>query len=755
MVRMKGALLMARGLAGIRCLATAIEWLLLALAASLLLLPDHSPLLGLATIGGSLAVRRLATGRWIALSRMNAPLVLLALALLMSLVPSVRPERSLEMFCQIVLGMAIVWTCLATCRSSTAIQLATLLFLGLGTTIAIVGLVGMAEPPAKLFEEPDLRLLLPPALGPLEVTLGVDRSFNSNDVGGTVVLFAPLALTLIWVRNWIRIIAIPTAVVLLAVLILTQSRSALIGTVIALVVGAVWAVEKRRVCFLSIVVITSLAGVLTIMTFDNFSIWSRISAVISQVVFGEAGSGRSVSLAGRVELWMPALAMIVDMPFSGIGLNTFPVVLQEFYPTKYYDPVYSPFISNAHSIFLQTALDLGLVGLGACLWLSILAVRGGRAAARRGIERPLAIGLTLGLLAHGVYGLMNAGTLAGRPSIALWSLLGLLGALGEMESMVTTGKEGQGVASWQPASKGWRSHRSWVQSAIGGGLILVASSILVAPVALNFSRVVLQRSGAAPFREESFVLSFVQANLALATRLGWGPYTARALAARSLLARLRGDTDTQLTTLQAAVAAAPWDPSLTHQLGVLYLARGEWRRAAEVWGEAKAGEFFIRIGKAVAPPEGLEWYSRAQAVDPTDWRPYVAATEELLDAQRFHEAGVVLAKGLSTVEWKDVASDENADAARRALAERLVDSTTPLPAHAPVSISVANGELFANAARVLESRSDVAGALYAAQLASHADPSSVVYRTRLESLRQRLAEHGLAQGAQRSTMLGP
>jgi O-antigen ligase len=651
----------------------------------------------------------------------------LLLALLMSLLPSVRLDYSALKFWDIVLGVAIFCACLTTWRSQDAMELAALLFLCSGTAIAVIGLLGMANPLPKLFEGPDLYHLLPYMVGLIQASTGADGLFNPNDVGGTVALFAPIAVALVFAGGWMTVVAIPAAAVLLTVLLLTQSRSALAGVAIALIVGAIWALGKRGALLVGVAIAVGLAVALAIIMATSASLWPRIGVAISSLISDDDPFHMSVSFAGRVELWMPALVMVTDMPFTGIGLNTFPVILQDFYPTNYYDPAYAAFIYSAPNIFLQTALDLGLVGLGALLWIITLAVRGGLAAARRGIERPLAIGLVLGLLAHGVYGLTNAATLAGNPSLALWAALGLLAALGVKVSTEEAGKQGQWTDGGQLGANRFRGQALPSRWVVQASLTLIISLIFAAPLTLNASRLFLHRSEAAQLVKDGFVSRVLETNLAVTTALAWGPYAARASAAQALLARVRGDTDSELAALQAAAKAGPWDPSLTHQLGALHLARGEWVSAADAWGQDKTVELFIRIGKAVAPADALTWYARAQAVDSTDWRPYVAATETLIETQRLDEASAILAKALLAVNKESVRSPDGAYTARLTLAERLVDPAAPLPAEIQASTSRVDAELFARASRLLESRSDIVGARYAARLAIQADPSHAAH----------------------------
>jgi len=98
------------------------------------------------------------------------------------------------------------------------------------------------------------------------------------------------------------------------------------------------------------------------------------------------------NLVGRAALER-ALTMLVDMPITGIGLNTFPVILREFYPTVHHEGW-----ARYHTRTILSADGPGfrLLGLGAFLALIALAVPRGLAASHERASY-LAAGLLLGL----------------------------------------------------------------------------------------------------------------------------------------------------------------------------------------------------------------------------------------------------------------------------------------------------------------------------------------------------------------------
>ncbi|MEE8389486.1 MAG: DUF4012 domain-containing protein, partial [Anaerolineae bacterium] len=132
----------------------------------------------------------------------------------------------------------------------------------------------------------------------------------------------------------------------------------------------------------------------------------------------------------RVEIWKRALRIIQDHPLTGIGFDALYPVMHARYPT--FIIAAGSDVAHAHNIYLQVALDLGLPGLGAFLWL-LLAFgwmlfqvwRGSASSA----YRALAVGLFFGALAQMIYGLADAIALGQKPGIFLWAYLGLGAAL--------------------------------------------------------------------------------------------------------------------------------------------------------------------------------------------------------------------------------------------------------------------------------------------------------------------------------------
>jgi hypothetical protein len=266
---------------------------------------------------------------------------------------------------------------------------------------------------------------------------GVPRAetgFHPNQVGGTLTLFVPLAAALLlhrlrhrrldpgWVLSTLGLAA--TLVVTASVAVLTQSRMTWFGLALSLGgLGLVWGRWTRV-----LVAVTAVAAVALVAVFGVEWITQPFGLQVT------AALGERISWAGRAEIWRRAVRVIRDHPLTGIGFDTLFPVIHARYPTFLIRPGHDG--THAHNFFLQVALDLGLPGLVAFLWL--LGAFGwmvGRVyrevegPAHRPAYQALALGLLGGVAAQLVYGLADAIALGQKPGVFLWAFLGVGAAL--------------------------------------------------------------------------------------------------------------------------------------------------------------------------------------------------------------------------------------------------------------------------------------------------------------------------------------
>jgi putative inorganic carbon (HCO3(-)) transporter len=376
---------------------------------------------------------------------------------------SVNLQLSLPKLTGIILGVATFYSIVNTVRTRKDIWLITGLFLLGGVGISLLSLVGADWMATKFPIFAPIYKRLP------QLIRGLTRSpgggFHPNEVGGTLILFIPLAFSLllamvrvsagsIWQMadsRWAAISYQPSAnrvrarwslciglsltlLITSFTFVLTQSRSAFLGLGVALV--TLGAIKNRWLRLLLCLAVVACSAVLWYFGPE------KVGRLLLDVGEGTVAVG-TLTFAGRMEVWQRAIYMIQDFPYTGIGLNTFDLVANALYPFFLIGP--EAHAIHAHNNFLQVGVDLGIPGLVAYLGLLTAFALIGWKVYRYSNDRllqALAAGLLCGMLAHQVYGLTDAITLGAKPGIVIWAMMGLMVAV---ESHVwSTCRQGHG-----------------------------------------------------------------------------------------------------------------------------------------------------------------------------------------------------------------------------------------------------------------------------------------------------------------------
>ena len=294
---------------------------------------------------------------------------------------------------------------------------------------------------------------------------GAESGFNPNTVSGTLILFVPLQLSLLWgvvsddsmprtkrgsfgphqrLALGIALSLVPTV----GVALLAQSRAAWAALILGLLglglcgqatsfrrkpipMDALspqnrrrsFAVGKTHVAFILIVVVALI--VLTVL--------GPVGVIRWLVQQGWMTGSTEVSWSARVEVWSRGLWAIADFPLTGMGMDTFRRSTQLIYP--FFHMPQGQDLGHAHNIFLQVALDLGIPGL-----ISYLALLGGTLAVgcrtykqphpggtrQSRLNRLIVLGGIVGLATHAAWSLVDALPLGARTSFLWWTMLALV-----------------------------------------------------------------------------------------------------------------------------------------------------------------------------------------------------------------------------------------------------------------------------------------------------------------------------------------
>lgn len=297
-------------------------------------------------------------------------------------------------------------------------------------------------------------------------------TFNPNEIGGVMAWLAPLMMGVAlyfttpkdtsstpddltpphrlrgggWGVGLPWLLALIAFTLLILALFLGQSRSALIGVILALLGLALFATPTPRWRMIAV------AGVIA-LTALQIGVFFNLFPTSSDSNSTGANTGVSTrderTVGQRFDIWESAFAIVADYPLTGGGMNSFRWIRQ-LYPVRgfnmphdatEYDPNYPQrTIPHVHNEVIQIMTDMGipalLVFIGWHLTLLYMLWFAWHKGDRRTQIASYAIGA--GLLAHAVYGMMDAIPLWDRFSFVYWLMVGL--AVGQYVLMMTAGE---------------------------------------------------------------------------------------------------------------------------------------------------------------------------------------------------------------------------------------------------------------------------------------------------------------------------
>ncbi len=373
--------------------------------------------------------RGLAQGRPTPRTPFDRPLGVIACTLPLTLLPIVRWSPALSDLAGLSVGIGLVFALASRVRRpADLVRLAQSLLPLVGLALALVGIVGTEWKDGVIASLWPLYDRLP------RLSHGVSAAtpnglLHPNELGGALAVLVPPTLALAMGAPGARhpprratAFALAALVALTAALGLSQSRGAIASAAVGCGLVAGWwllaAPASGRL---------RLAAALPAALLAAATLWTGARVALATA----SGGGIELeSLPSRLEIWHRALLMICDFPLTGIGRGQFPLVLYELYVPVIPLPAYFP--PHAHNVVLQLALDFGIVGAAAWLWILGIALRGLTRIGRTGIcpgVQAFAVGLVGGLVTWLSFGLLDALVLGAPHAIGFWLVLGLGGAL--------------------------------------------------------------------------------------------------------------------------------------------------------------------------------------------------------------------------------------------------------------------------------------------------------------------------------------
>lgn len=322
----------------------------------------------------------------------------------------------------VLMGLALVY--LLSADPPSAARLRVLwpgLAIGLPCLIAFAALFLTEWPQGKLLPLDVLYTALP--AGPRTVDHGGRTGgIGPNQIGGLLALLAPLSLALSLDRprssRIVRAVAALMLIVTLVVLLLMQSRSAMVGALVGLTLVAWWWLRSRasiRSTGARRVALNASAALVIVLI--------PAAALVTWLVPIDSTTD---TLAGRLHIWSASLVLIGDHLYTGIGPGQFPLAFKAIFPEL--SAAVAPHVPHAHSFVLQALLDLGLPGFALLSAVVGIAVHGVVSTARQASHRwfqLLAVGLLGSWLAFFLYGLTDTIAPGARGNLPFWLVLGL------------------------------------------------------------------------------------------------------------------------------------------------------------------------------------------------------------------------------------------------------------------------------------------------------------------------------------------
>ena len=554
---------------------------LLAAATPLLLFPGRWTPVGLAIILAVWLARWVATGRLTVRTGLEPPIALLAAMTLMGVSVSADPSSSQAALWRTVAGLAWFYELANLVPTAVSLRRLSWLWMAVAAGLLLVVVAGTDWQNTRLAPLAIYDML--PKWG-LHTQLGALG--NPRGMGMALALVIPmlLAQALMGRDNVQRSVALLLAALMAPMLVLTQSLQGALGLVTAVVVLLfLW----RPWTLLAAIPLAGAA--LWVAGQANWPALALTALDVKHV----AGIG----VVLRLDIWSRALAMLGDMPITGIGLDSFPLIQTQFYPGHLLGPE-----THAHNLLLQLMLDLSVAGLLGFLWLVVAFAAITGQALRREPE-PWTRALLAGAAA-GVAAMLGAGLIDSfwgfKLAVLFWLLLGT-GVLAARAAAVRSGANASLAFAWR-----------W-QAVMGALIALVVAALAVRPGVwpANLGLVQAHRALAAARLDGAIAADpLTQARDGLAAAGQQLPHNAQIYDEIASLAAWLGEDAAALQALRQRVALDAADPLAR------YAPWESWRRqlTGEVSSDRADDMLLVYSQWMVRYPDRAEAYVRVALV---------------------------------------------------------------------------------------------------------------------------------------------
>ncbi|MCC7130649.1 MAG: O-antigen ligase family protein [Anaerolineae bacterium] len=241
--------------------------------------------------------------------------------------------------------------------------------------------------------------------------LSAGPALHPNVAAGTMLAGLPFGIVLGWgaykqAQTGLVILASGTSALILAGLLLADSRGVWVGLGATVLLAGLAAVQRRwfsvrrarrRFWGVALALALLLAAAL---------VWSGLLETLAGQIPDPGGLMRS-----RTALWREGAGLARDYFFTGAGLASF-----SLNHAAYAILTHVPYTANSHNAFLEIWIEQGILGAAALLWGLVVTLGWARQAlSRRAIPRLAWAGLA-GLWAAGVHGVVEV-AFYGQPTL--------------------------------------------------------------------------------------------------------------------------------------------------------------------------------------------------------------------------------------------------------------------------------------------------------------------------------------------------
>ncbi len=401
----------------------------LSLAAPLFLFPKERLGLLFLVIPLLWIIRKMTVGSFLRRTPLDLPILVLLIQLLLVTMVRGNPEHGFSKTAGLLLAVGLYYAAVALLESEKLLKAGLVIFLAGGAGFSLLGFLGMYTFKTKHL---DLLAKLKEKLPQIHFNLpGAEEGFSPNAVGGTLLLVIPLAALLLasylpagWTKRlglgedngrrlfkpfFTGILIALGLLLMLGVLLLTQSRGAWLGLFASAAIVGLWGLRKRKKILGAILIIVLAVSAVLVPALLK---WDPVQLTTRQA---------EGTMLFRLQMWDRALPRAMQHPLLGIGLNEF-----RYLPEIKYEE------SHAHNKLFHIMVEMGLPALAA--YMALLALAGFMAIstwnrARQGWVRPAALGLGAGLLAQALFEMTDVIPLGSKVGLLSWIAPALLSAL--------------------------------------------------------------------------------------------------------------------------------------------------------------------------------------------------------------------------------------------------------------------------------------------------------------------------------------